>query len=445
MRKSSDAEHVAVTVKPNISQLNHDAPEVGPSRGALRRMRKRGTVTADGHTYIVGKDNIADPRNSARALGRTTAGRAWAIQTLHPCGEDSPGTVYGLPDRSAEPVVVPAGRLFTNLKRPTLKRTEGTGDTAITQDWSTYDNWSVIIYTFPTVRGLIYAIASPSEQFYHTLPTDMPASDTWTWMTAAGDDPVTASCILWTTIPIIPTGDSKWPAFETMATKFRLNWLGVTTHLNAAAVANQGRVLAGQYLAEYKEGFNAITNVKTWIVDPLFSESDLTQRDPKCYNGAAYLGCYLPLRIANPNVPYTALQESHFQFNRLNDSTDGFADVLDPNWMMGVTIYLGVDKAATIDLKGRIGAEFVVSNKSVWRPFARASPLVDNASLDAVAALSQDMSHAYEAKYNDLGKIVGDIGREVQKLGIPILSDIGGAVGSIGGPLISTIGSLFGL
>ena len=414
---------------------------------ATRKQKAAGFINRNGQRYVIGKGNIADPRNIVASMGATGPGRSWAVRALHPCGEDLTGTLRGIPDRTSMPICCPEGRLFTNVTKPSLSvRTQPEGNDF---DWGKVKTWNLCIISLPSDRGLIVLQANASDAFVDTNPAENASIGVWNWVKpdATPSDSVTvasAACMI-LEVPVISSSTS----LESVAQSFRVDYFGVTTHLNAPALSNQGRVVAGQVTGNYHqpELTNPSAQAEVWDIHVLMDQVQLTQTDVSVYNGEAKKGVYLPHRIANPVVNLKQIPKLPRNV-RINPPSDGeivggdLGDTafIDTDWLVGVQFYLGIDPAASVDVKVRLGLEFGVSFDSPWRPFVMKSPLLDQKALDVVATLAQSEPHAYEAKYNDLGKILNNIGSGLGQMGIPIVSDVANTVT----PIVSTIGSMLG-
>jgi len=450
------------------------------NRRQMRTARKVGFANVRGRNYVIGKNNIADPRNLVNTLGRTAHGRTWALHALHPCGEDIPGQVQGIPDRVAIPVTCPEGRFFDNVKMPKLPDIVTKGDKSITIDspWlkDSQQLWSVQMLVIPSAVGRIILQASPDGVFVPqgfvkaNGDTNVPSS---TWSRIPTQIPTLITQVLppgfWNAVcclevPVLPTvnttGDYKaWDLYN----KFRVTFMGITCHLDVATLQNQGHIVAGQIGSDYKL-FDANA---TWVsavaasksvynISVPITDTDLTQQDPLVYNEVAKHGVYMPLRITEPvvNMADTASDPISLIFNNVNNEqteTDYtgvnptyWTDQVDPSWSIGIVFFLSISNEATIDIKTRMGFECAVSARSVWRPFSKRPPLLDQAAIDAVSMLTQTMPHAFEAKFNDLGLIIDEIGKGIENLGIPIVSDIAKAARPIVRGVSHVIKSILG-
>jgi len=261
------------------------------------------------------------------------------------------------------------------------------------------------------------------------------------------------------------------------ADKWRPVYLSTTVHFDAAALTNQGRLYAGQIATDSSAtsvsllGSEKAAVTRTALVNyvdvPGDSES-LVEADSRVYVAEAKDGLYLPLRASDSENPFRPLSHafvapgSHFEwedviangglilggedaFNPgtpITNEDPGICPVtLSPRLMTGVEFWESIHKTSSLNVKINVCMEVTCDKQSVYGAFVDTAPLVDRVALEAVAVLSQTLPHAFPANCNDLGFLmnfiksvaggVGDVGRVLESIGVPLISDIAGGIADV--------------
>jgi hypothetical protein len=373
-----------------------------------------------------------------RSLGSTDDGRKWAISALHPC-EDALATPSGIPDHTQVPIVSPSFRNSTNIAMPA-----GLSD-------SSWDLQLVML---------------PSPEIDYIWRARANASTNWSAWTLVRPS----------TFPALASGLATTLGASGYS-KYRFQGRGYTLHHIASATTNQGVVVAGQ--------INAIAGPTTTVVSATpkaagqirdarynpytvpASSQELTQQDSLSVEWNAPNGIYMPLRFPDPvhnyvdaadgevvvydagTTPPTQVPQSFFTVssalsnggppvvNQIIDiPTPAFQTPVDVpgadsigygasnpgNLFAGVVFFLGLSPSASVQVKSRMHLECQVDTSgTAVQPFLHSSPILDRQAMDIVATIGQVQSHAYPAKFNDFGGILGSIWDAVKSVAKPIL------------------------
>jgi len=381
------------------------------------------------------------------SLGTTRAGQMWALKALHPNGEEVTASA-GIPDHTNVPVVTPEFRVnhtITSIAGSTLN-----------------DDIDILLLPFAEIAFLWRRYPSTTTPdvslnwnvvFNPTIPA---ANDTINYEDGDGVE------------HSLPYTYGDMNAYGRTRAMYR----GVTVHLDAPALYDQGRIVAGQLALENKEGsvngcyvtaggtarLHAVSalNIVQLPQNLPLTEDDLFQATPGAVVWEAREGIYMPLRFRDPTHLFSSAQEETILTiyqpggieSLLTPATPPkqIGLVMPVNFLSGLILIRGIDARANINVKHRIGLEQLVEYASVVAPFQHASPMLDPVAIDRVTQCSQASPMAFEAKYNDLGAIknvlmsilgIGKkIGGVVRGLGIPGVSDIAGAgldlIGALG-------------
>jgi len=443
-----------------------NTPTLG--RRSLKKARKSGTVVRNGREYIIGKNNKADPRNLVASLGATPGGCAWALKALHPCGEDSPAYNSGVPDRATNDSCVPQGRLNASIGRPQVlaipdrilkPSAEGQTPATAPSPWHGDVSWNVELLSVPGAYSYLILQASPDGIFvdhgFQVSNADI-TSDILDgkWYPIAYDDSIKGvkgtgtsdvppdslpagywNAICSFSLPLFGSNLDEKNLAKLMQ-GFRTTYNGLTIELDVATLKDQGRIYAGSIKPDFRHvdyGRPEIAGEETVNLAVPITTTDLTQLVRNVYYEPAKKGVYMPLKISEPVLKYidTDISAPAFVINDSIAKVGGGTqfpyvryDTVDENFNVSVCFLMNLADTAYLDLKHRAGFQCAVAPGSPWRPFSQPPPRYDSLALDNVATLMASMPDAYEAKYNDLGKILDTIGGLIEGLGIPIISDI---------------------
>jgi hypothetical protein len=383
-----------------------------------------------------------------RELGSTDDGRNWATCALHPCSENLP-PVQGIPDRSAQPIATPSYRNTSTIAMPT-----GLSET----------NWDCQIVTIPIPEV---------DYIWRARPNAAGEWSAWNVVRPAA-------------FPGMADGSG-----QTLGTagysKYRMMGRGFTVHHLASATTNQGLTVAGQISGLVEDFQGQSTNatlgnapINQTVFDVPAGPQQLTQQTNLATEWEATHGSYMPMRFNQTVELYKQCSEGisvpfagdlnapeHF-VTIISATTEGgpagvnnvvvnpaptftapsdlplatqmiYAASQAANQLVGVIFYLGIDKAATLQVKSRthIEATADAGGYSI-QPFVHSSPVMDTQALDVVAKVAQVQKHCYYAEYNDLGKMMKSIWNAIWPIGKYAATGLLSALPVIGGPLAAT-------
>lgn len=247
---------------------------------------------------------------------------------------------------------------------------------------------------------------------------------------------------------------------------FRPTFAGFTMHFDAAALTNQGRVVAAQVPNAWsKKGYafaslpaptapgaleavvgSTSAGIATWGNATELATTGINQSTivPKYTNTlqasttsgtwTSKDGCYLPLRFSDPTLKYAGSQEtqpaSSFRFVHPWQDIVG-SDVIPPaqvgpvfyhpfplttNMRAGVICIRGIAPTSTLSLHSRIGYELTVPAGTGYSALLTKCAECSNAAVEKYFVLRRQLADVYPAKYNDdelLQKIINGIGKTV--------------------------------
>lgn len=267
---------------------------------------------------------------------------------------------------------------------------------------------------------------------------------------------------------------TAYSALTTVCSQYRIGYLGVTGYHDAPATANQGLVAVAQYSErpfraalfsnQLTQGYQAPCEV--WP-DAARGFGDL-QTMPNSYLGNARDGFYSPYKLSRNFNDWRASAEACAYVNQAAlvnhpgfgtdpqvQTTPPLPDASIGNWpyAMAATYVdgqgvptswmvhpradyqiihafaTGLDNASSYTFYIRTGYEYQVLPSSPLVSNQTISPACDATALASYFAVSRELRDAYPADYNDLGKILEEIGE--------IASDVIGTVFPIAKPIFS--------
>jgi len=370
----------------------------------------------------------------------------WALKAAHPNGEEVTASA-GIPDHTNVPVITPEFRSNFTI----VGEMSGIGN----------DDIDVIVLPVSELAFMYrrYPAGTPMKPYASWKFVFYPAVTVQTNAFTGKDS---------------DDKDVEYQYFTTSLNDYgrtRAMYNGITAHLDAPALSDQGRIVAGQLPFENRDGVYTGTYYKS-STDPAgsvtrntlpsnmvslpsgfpFTESTLFQATPGAVVWEAREGVYMPMRFKEPVHLFEAdrMETMLVAYDEGNPhgiqgTAEGFSDTVARNLALGVPnnllagiiLFRGVARTANVNIKTRIGLESLVETSSIVSPFQHASPVLDRMAIDQVTRLSQASPMAYPAEYNDfssilatiknvLSNIVKPIAGTLSGLGIPIVSDVAG-------------------
>jgi hypothetical protein len=257
--------------------------------------------------------------------------------------------------------------------------------------------------------------------------------------------------------PVIPPGFASGteaapiapdvpPPLVELADEYRSAYCGVTAHLNAPRLSDQGVLYASQWAAVPQTDGGLVMPPPYPESSPKFAEilfggfpltpDDLYAKSSKTVQWAARDGVYMPMRFVQPvsnyveglDGPVVVRVSSKLQTpfvvatnGNLSDGVDYYTAFVSGavlNETCGISFFMGMSASATIDLKVRRGLEAVPTAGSAWAPFMEQSPLLDSAAMANIVTVAQEGQTAYPARYNDLSLLWSKVIQPLIKAGV---------------------------
>lgn len=190
------------------------------------------------------------------------------------------------------------------------------------------------------------------------------------------------------------------------------------------------------------ETITYLTQARTfWVfeVPPVVSD-DIVQGDKKHRAALAKDGDYMPVRACEPVINF-ASTNSYYRFT-IADENEYKSNVMDGpkalkllGWSVGVQLYDGIDKTASVRMLRREGMEIRCGSGTSFAPFEASAACRDERALAVVSEFARTQPHSWPADYNHknglLSNIVNGLGSAIGNLGIPLISDVAPGLGNL--------------
>jgi len=367
-------------------------------------------------------------------MGTTPAGADWCIKALHP--SDPLTQVRGIPDMSA------ATSLCMNYQTTfTLSAQPGATGT-----WS----WESTLLPHPINFMATQAHDSVGDMNYEVLNAQITGAN--------------------------HAGKAAW--LSQNAQQWRLAYAGVTVTQDGPDLANQGTIVVSQgpvipftYTAStYEDGARAVSctqPVQVYTAEDLPSYTS-SQSMPSAYFDVSKKGVYVPLKLTKTCQTWRS-QIDMTGTGKEDNLTEGVYEFPQsetfawPHWELPCTRATVALPAATTTVKApgvanvtfanyvtspmlndvmahicaknlavttsfsfffRYGIEMRVQPASALSPQLELAPRYDERALTTYFAISRELKDAYEAKYNDLGKLWTTISGVAKEI-LPIVGKFG--------------------
>lgn len=375
----------------------------------------------------------------ANPVGSTPEGTAWCLKALHP--SDPLTMVSGVPDETS---FVSAGLNY-----------QQTVDIAAPSGLGAASTWdcTVLFMNDPTCFGNIMTVPTAGGT----------ATNYCVYNKALGGN----------------VGQAK-TTFLADFTQWRGMYAGLSVHLSAPAVSDQGVVTAAQY--PYTAMEMGSQTAPSAIGSNYTSKSPVVRFDqtavipdynaligmPNAYCGNARDGVYMPLRLDGNHVkwhtnndtrydasswavvpstsslttPVSAVGAGFWPYtdtNGLYFSTKWYGDehLLPCSNVFGGMVFKGLSASATLNFVYRVGFEATCLPTSPFVSFLKVSPEHDLMAITNYYKISRQLKDAYPVAYNDLGKL-WDVIKGAARVISPVLSVVPG------GSMIRAAGNVLG-
>lgn len=325
--------------KVNHPRTNFDGSAYVP--GQARQEQKYGS--SSGGSSLRADDGIKEA--VAAIIGDTPEGRAWALAALHPCGAGEVinplvGTMNGMCDTMTSSVATPSYR----------------SESYISYSQDLFIN----SITMPTTYGIDIIIPPvPEIDFIYRLKDDSTNQATGWIVVRLPQFELPPKENLYSTTSKAYGYDYQ-TSFTTMAAvgygKLRQIAVGHTIELDAAALNNQGRIVAGQMEGQWKnyqlnpphidartskfvtqvdplETASAITSIEesssgsscnVWSMEVPVDPAVLVANCPNAYQGMAKHGAYVVQKFTSPLLGYSFKRTGTGQCFRTDDKPISF-------------------------------------------------------------------------------------------------------------------------
>lgn len=390
-------------------------------------------------------------RDSSLPLGSTPAGSTYATKALHPSDTDIP---VQIPDDKNKLTTFLA---YQNkyVVRPPVGLTEGT----------TWD-CDILISSDPVCPCV--SLVAPSSGGVQWNKDTCPSS-----FSAAGDHQYYLNGMIPNAVlPNTDIHDWFWAKMAVLGyqsacvREIRCAYSGVTAELEAAALADQGTVLAAQYPLEFDE-FSTQDTTGNYCWRPInqlaFNRIMLQSAAagvPTAYSGRAKDGVYMPIKFSKRDLAFKRFDDTrylHMDYDPATATyrTDRFSvmsstsvanailpvpDVAfaagnpnGPGCLQPMTDNIGhmfwraLSGSASIILMVRTGYEVTVQPNSVFAPTQKLPIPVDDMAMHSVVMIAREMADAHPASFNSLGAllpIIANVAAEVLPKVLPMVGTV---------------------
>jgi hypothetical protein len=414
-----------------------------------RRMRKK-------TNKALGDKMTTDMRKlmlEAKYIPNTNAGIDFIKAAMNPCGDDPLSNLEGIPDGSGTSLCLLKLRDDMIIAPPTFYEEQ---DPPIAPDtpWTCvifstpYFMSQLIIIRFPEnappnttqLRGAINAMTAAewSSAFYPSFYFPSSFLNDLGFVTAYDGPPFELTVLR-------PASFNNFSALNTSSgwsyfRKWRTTYKGHTVHLNAPALANQGRVISAATATEssvkniLNQGVVANINDVTaarYSVTPPFQDNILAMTDTQAYQDLAKKGVYCIHRHWNKAIIWNEAEDVRPIWRAASAAQTDISvsvpnldylkfDGFDLNLGWVVDQFRGLSTQASLHIKHRVGIEVNVPGTSPWAPFLQSSLLEDDGAWNLYFHLSTTLPHAYESSYNDMGFLTNILGKAINLFSGPL-------------------------
>lgn len=393
-------------------------------------------------------------RAKITALKLSPQGERWMTQALYPPGDL---TRVAIPTRTHYPTL----RIEY---RPSVVVSVPAGIAASA-------NWDLLIYSPPTDATALCWVAGPAGTNFESAT--LPANTATGYLTTVPNLTTSTTAVNVCRRDVAGAATSTGYSIVQNPLKhmgFRITSKSYTAHMTASDLYNSGTVTTAQYDTKYQpeSGFSlyAVRPVVSCLGTVPLNEDEITSSSPYAVVSAAKDGVFVPHRLMGPTFDFvrtlparnrvaqydTLVTEAIRQDSATSALSLGVAPFVSsptgtypgslPWWMStvwgtasrpddsgfdsvttGVSIFRGLNYAATITIVAHVGMENVLQVESPFRTLAGDPDEPDTRALNAYFEIAARMPHAYPASYNALGLVLPAIAQALRAV-VPHLPKI---------------------
>jgi len=328
-------------------------------------------------------------------LGVSVDGQSWCMKALHPASNTGP--IAGIPDRTGIPVS------FVEFKN------------SFTVSGSAVGN-------FPWDVQLTF------------LPSPVLHS------TAQITNSTTGALVAWgqylNTQLTGTTYVDKANFWQSQVGTARLAYYGITISYDCATLTDNGTLTAGQVLNGWIQSLpTAATGVSVPVMvyaGPTLAYDNLINL-PLAVQYRAKEGCYMPIKLNNPSLPFINQSMLYFYRNWWpsgggpplvgSETINGYKlpQLLDAQ--LGSVCFRNIINTTMLRVTIRMGVEVTPMAGSSYSSFMHPSPPPDNVALDQYYTISAKLYDGYPDSYNDWNQLWGVI-KKVASAAAPVVSSL---------------------
>lgn len=269
-------------------------------------------------------------------------------------------------------------------------------------------------------------------------------------------------------IGVSTTYADAYQAMRTNCEKFRMTSQSVTVYFDGASESDQGHIIAAQtelprvtasaWRDTHPVNDTAVTMDTAFYQDPVPTYEQMLQTS-RAYQGAASEGVYCPSKMLNigswiytnqaykmiGTAPATAPGVGVIPFNTYAqtqyEGDEPAANFVNTFPYTGTimtygqvdssltTIYItGIAPTSSLRLTTRWTLDITVRPATVYAPFTRTPPTADFGALRMYSEVSRRMPDGHPSRFNNLGAILGVIGKIAMQLAPAILPKLSGFI-----------------
>lgn len=398
-------------------------------------------------------------QNKLSGIAVTQDGKRWLTQALYP-----PGDLGGIsiPTRTHYPTLRMEYRPSATIQRPTGLAADSTWDLMVLS--LPWDSTALVWCAAPSGADFRTVVAGTNVGYLACQPNLVAGEVPYSLVQRNTAGAATAN----TTFDFVRN--------SVQHTGFRITSKSYTAHMTASDLYNGGSVTTCQYDSDWRPSAGYLPNGGRLYV-PCFgsvplNETEMLQSSPYAVVTEARDGIFVPHRLQGSwdfVQPLTAVGRVHAAVAILGTATlsdsangsqliavapaflnaDGLQGGATPSWLASVlatpnrpddtgfgsvtscvSIFRGLNYAATITVTAHVGFEYVLAATSPFRTLAVEPAEPDTRALTAYFEVAARMPHAYPASYNALGLILPALGSAL-RAALPHIPKVVGALAPV--------------